>query len=380
MKRTRIFVVTLVATVSMVLSACGGTASTPTSVPVATSAPTQPATQATDTTQPVAQATNTTGTVGTVGAMKKPPYVIGVSNVSVANSFRVQMIEEIKYAGKQHPDMIKDVIVTDAGGDANKQISDIEDLVTRKVDALLVAAASDTVLTPAVEHAIAAGIPVIVFNSDMKSDKVAARALPPYHEWARKTADWLGKTMNGKGSVIALRGIAGLAAEADEWAGVQEALKNYPDIKMVCTEYADWAFDKAKTAVANCLANHPDVNGVLSIGDAMTWAAAESLKDQSYDVTKIPMIGIGGSNGFLKYWQTNKLNAYVIADPTDIGVTALDAALDTLQGKQVQAKLTPTEYDIDNSSLAKFVKPDLPDSGWVGTRLPDDVLKQLLNK
>ena len=112
----------------------------------------------------------------------------------------------------------------------------------------------------------------------------------------------------------------------------------------------------------------------------MTWAAAESLKNASYDVTTIPMIGIGGSNGFLKYWQTNKLNAYVIADPTDIGVTALDAALDALKGKTVQPKLTPTQYDINNSTLVKFVKPTLPDSGWVGTRLPDDVLKNLLNK
>jgi ribose transport system substrate-binding protein len=372
MKRTSVFAVSMLILLSIVLTACGAPATT--AAPAATTAPaatSAPAVQNTEAAQPQA---------GTVSSNKQPPYLVGVSNVSVANSFRVQMIEEIKYAGKQHPDLVKDVIVTDAGGDANKQISDIEDLVTRKVDVLLVAAASDTALTPAVDQAVAAGIPVVVFNSDMKSDKVSARALPPYHDWAKITADWLGKTMNGKGNVIALRGIAGLAAEADEWAGVEEALKSYPDIKLVCTEYADWAFDKAKTAVANCLANHPDVNGVLSIGDAMTWAAAESLKDQGYDVTKIPMIGIGGSNGFLKYWKTNNLNAYVIADPTDISVTALNAALDLLQGKPVNAVLTPTQYDITSANLDKFVKMDLPDSGWVGTGLPDDVLKQLLSK
>jgi len=348
MKRIFVLVATLLMSLSIVVAACS----------------------------PSAPATNTTDD----NSIKEPPFVIGVSNVSVANSFRVQMIEEIKYYGEQHPDLIKEVIITDAGGDANKQISDIEDLVTRKVDVLLVAPASDTALTPAVEQAIAAGIPVIVFNSDMQSDKVAARALPPYHEWARLTADWLGKTMEGKGDVIALRGIAGLAAEADEWAGVEEALKNYPDINIICTEYADWAYDKAKTAVANCLANHPDVNGVLAIGDAMTWAAAETLKDQGYDVTQIPMIGIGGSNGFLKYWQANDLNAYVIADPTDIGVTALKAALDLLQGKSIQANLAPSQYDIYSSNLNEFVKPDLPDSAWVGSGLPDDVLKTLLNK
>lgn len=311
---------------------------------------------------------------------KQPPYTVGVSNVSVANSYRVQVIEEIKYAASKKPDLVKTLLVTDAGGDANKQIADIEDLVTKKVDILLVAPASYTALTPAVEEAIKSGVPVVVFNSDLESNLVVSRVIPPYREWAKLTAEWLVKTLNGKGEVIALRGIAGLAAEADEWAGVEEAIKDYPDIKIICTEYADWAYDKAKTAVANCIANRPKVDGVLSLGDAMTWAAAEVLKDQGYDVTRIPMIGIGGSNGFLKYWQANGLNAYVIADPTDIGVTALNVALDYLQGKAVPPSVSPSLYAIENSNLSQFVKPSLPDSAWVGTQLSEEELKTLLNK
>jgi len=305
---------------------------------------------------------------------KQPPYTVGVSNVSVANSYRVQVIEEIKYAASKKTDLIKSLVITDAGGDANKQIADIEDLVTQKVDILLVAPASYTALSPAVEEAVNAGIPVVVFNTDLESDKVISR------EWAKLTTEWLVKTMNGKGDIIALRGIAGLAAEADEWAGAEEALKGYPDIKIICTEYADWAYDKAKTAVANCIANRPQIDGILSLGDAMTWAAAEVLLDQGYDVTKIPMIGIGGSNGFLKFWQTNGLNAYVIADPTDIGVTALNVALDYLQGKTVSAQVSPSLYAIDNSNLTQFVKPSLPDSAWVGTQLTEEELIKLLNK
>src|SRR5690606_17317326 len=129
------------------------------------------------------------------------------------------------------------------------------------------------------------------------------------------------------------------------WAGVEEALADYPNINIICTEYADWAYDKAKTAVANCLANQPEVDGVLSIGDAMTWAAAEVLAEQGYDVTSIPMIGIGGSNGFLKYWNEAGLDAYVIADPTDIGVTALEAGLDLLQGESIDPAVTPSQFD-----------------------------------
>lgn len=317
-------------------------------------------------------------TTSTTGGAKHAPFVIGVSNVSVANTFRVQMIDEIKYWGAHHPKLIKNVIVTDAGGDASKQISDIQDQVAKKVNALLVAPASATALSPTVNQAVAAGIPVVVFNSDLKSNKVSARAFPPYHTWSGDIASWLVSRLHGKGDVVALRGIAGLAAEADEWAGAQAVLKAHPGIHLVCTEYANWDYGAAKTAVANCLANHPHVDGVLSLGDAMTWAAAQVLKQDGYDATKIPMVGIGGSNGFLKYWKANKLNAYVIADPTDIGVTALKAAVSILEGKKVPAHLQASKFVITNTTLAKFIKPHAPDSAWVGTELSDSVLTKLL--
>lgn len=306
------------------------------------------------------------------------PYVIGFSNVSVANSFRVQLVEEVKYWAAQHPDVVSKFIVTDAGGDANKQIADMEDLISQNVDALIVAPASDTALNPTIDKAVAAGIPVIVVNSGTTSTAVSGTFVPPYREWTKDTTAWLVEQLGGKGNVIALRGIAGLAAEADEWAGAEEALAAASDIKFVCTEYASWDYAAAKTAVANCLANRPQVDGVLALGDGMTWAAAEVLKQQGYDVTKIPMIGIGGSNGFLKYWVANKLNAYVLADPTNISVTALQAAIEVLQGKTSESQVT--KFVIDNSSVDKFVKADLPDSAWVGTELPDAELKTILNK
>src|SRR5271166_4170587 len=77
-------------------------------------------------------------------AEKKPPFVIGVSNDSVANPFRVQMINEIKYFADQHPDLIKDLIVLNAGESTNKQISDVQDLLSRGVDAILLSPNSST--------------------------------------------------------------------------------------------------------------------------------------------------------------------------------------------------------------------------------------------
>jgi ribose transport system substrate-binding protein len=372
MKRIKHVGMVLATVVALTVSACSTGGSTP---PAGGTAPAADEKKVTVPDTPKV----TDGMVDTTPYKKAGPYVIGVSNVSVANSFRVQMIGEFKEAAKGNS-QIKDIVITDAGGDANKQIADIENLIAQKVDALLVAPASATAITPAVEEAYSKGIPVIIFNSDIESKKVVARVLPTYNAWAKQTADWLVKAIGGKGNIIALRGIAGLAAEADEWAGVQEALKAYPDVKIVGTEYADWDYGKAKTAMANILANKPQIDGVASIGDGMTWAAAEVMKSKGYDVAKIPMIGIGGSNGFLKYWKQNNVNGYVIADPTSISITALNIALDALQGKPIKANQAPDTIVIENSSLDKFVKSDLPDSAWVGTKLSNDALKSLIGK
>jgi ribose transport system substrate-binding protein len=312
-------------------------------------------------------------------AEKKPPYVIGVSNDSVANPFRVQMINEIKYYASQHPELIKDLIVLNAGEDTNKQISDVQDLISRGVDGIVLSPHSNTAFAAVLKDAKQYDIPVATYNNNITegANLVVAQIAPPFKEWQRKTTEWLVKAMGGKGNVIALRGIAGTPVDAEEWAGAKEVLDKNPGIKVICTEYANWDYGAAKTAVQNCLANHPEVNGLLSVGDAMTWAAGETLASNGYDITKIPMIGIGGGNGTLKWWAQNpKAQIYIIGDRTDVAVFATMDVINALEGKAGETVAIPTKA-ITSETLKDFVQPGLPDNVWlVGTQLPVEELKK----
>ncbi len=312
-------------------------------------------------------------------ADKQPPFIIGVSNDSVANPFRVQMINEIQYYASQHPELIKELIVLNAGEDTNKQISDVQDLISRGVDAIVLSPHSNTAFTSVLKDAKEYGIPVATYNNNITegTDLVVGQVTPPFKAWQKQTTQWLADAMGGKGNVIALRGIAGTPVDGDEWDGAMEVLANYPDIKVICTEYANWDYGAAKTAVQNCLANHPEVNGILSVGDAMTWAAGEVMANMGYDITKIPMIGIGGGNGALKWWAANPdVQAYMIGDRTDVAVFATQYVLNALEGKAGEAVEIPTAV-ITSDTLKDFVQPDLPDNVWlVGTQLPPEELKK----
>lgn len=312
-------------------------------------------------------------------AEKQPPYVIGVSNDSVANPFRVQMINEIQYYASQHPELIKELIVLNAGEDTNKQISDVQDLISRGVDGIVLSPHSNTAFTAVLKDAKEYGIPVATYNNNITegTDLVVGQVTPPFKAWQKQTTQWLAEAMGGKGNVIALRGIAGTPVDGDEWDGAMEVLSQFPDIKVICTEYANWDYGAAKTAVQNCLANHPDVNGILSVGDAMTWAAGEVMASMGYDITKVPMIGIGGGNGALKWWAANPdVQAYMIGDRTDVAVFATQYVLNALQGKAGEPVEIPTDV-ITSETLKDFVQPDLPDNVWlVGTQLPPEELKK----
>ena len=312
-------------------------------------------------------------------AEKNPPFVIGVSNDSVANPFRVQMINEIKYYASKHPELIKELVVLNAGEDTNKQISDVQDLISRGVDAIVLSPHSNTAFASVLKDAKDNNIPVATYNNNITegADLLVAQVTPPFKEWQRQTTEWLAKAMGGKGNVIVLRGITGTPVDGYEWDGAKEVLDQNPGIKVICSEYANWDYGAAKTAVQNCLANHPAVNGILSFGDSMTWAAGEVMAAQGYDITKIPMIGVGGGNGPLKWWAANpKIQAYIIGDHTDVAVYATLDLINALTGKTGEKVEIPTKV-VTSETLKDFVQPDLPDNVWLlGTQLPPEELKK----
>ncbi len=312
---------------------------------------------------------------------KQPPYTIGVSNDSVANPFRVQMLNEIEYFAKAHPELIKELVVLNAGEDTNKQLSDVQDLISRGVDGIVLSPNSSTAFDSVLDEATAATIPVATYNMTVEDgSKVIAQIAPPFQAWQKQTTQWLADQMGGKGNVVVLRGIAGTPVDALEWAGAKEVLDANPDMKVICEEYANWDYGAGKTAVQNCIANSPQVDGILSFGDAMTWAAAEAMQAAGYDITKIPMIGIGGGNGALKWWAQNPdVNMYMLADHTDVAVYATQAVLNALEGKTGESVELPTIV-MDKDNLAQFVQPDLPDNVWLGgTQLPVEELAKARN-
>ncbi len=319
----------------------------------------------------------TTGFQFTAKKVKEPPYVVGLSNYSVLNSWRVQMVEEFNQQAELRKDLIKEVYVTNANDNIAKQIADIEDLIAKGVDIILISAISPTALVPVVEKAHQQGIVVVDFDNLVYTDNVTAHVIVDQEAFGRVGAEWLVKELNGKGNIIILDGASGTSINAEREKGAMSVFEQYPDIKILGKAYAHWDYAEGKKATEDFLAAYPQIDGVWSQGGAMTQGAIEAFVEAGRPL--VPMTG-EDNNGFLKLWkkyQPQGFKAISASMPTFCSAVALDVALAAIQGFPYYKYTVIPIPTITDADLDKYVREDLPDSFWANTRLSDEAIKKI---
>jgi ribose transport system substrate-binding protein len=133
---------------------------------------------------------------------KAPPYVIGFSNAGLGDSWRVVMLDEIKQGAEDHKDKISKLIITDAGHDDSKQVSDVQDLVSQGVDLLIVSANTEKALDPVVTRAMRQGIPVVMLDRRISSDNFVTYVNASDPMMGRLWAQWIVEKLHGKAKQV----------------------------------------------------------------------------------------------------------------------------------------------------------------------------------
>ena len=147
-------------------------------------------------------------------------------------------------------DLVKELIVTEADNSVEKQIADIEDLISKKVDAILITAANPKALVPVVDKAMKAGIVVVDFDNLVDTRTTSPpTSIVDQKEFGRVQGELLVKAMKEKGNIIAFNGMKGTAISAERFEGAKGVFDKYPNIKIVQEVYADWDYAKAKRAM-----------------------------------------------------------------------------------------------------------------------------------
>lgn len=327
-------------------------------------------------------ACGTTPSSSTSTPTKKGPFTIGYDVYWLGNSWSVQMYQEFKQAVAQHQTDIKDVVYTQSDDQVQKQIANIQSMIARKVDAIIMTPVSPAAVVPVIEQAKQAGIPVILLAATANTEDYTALVTVDDVQFGQVQATWLAKKLNGQGNIYVLNGIAGLSTNSDRWNGAESVFSHYPGIKVIASQNANWDEATAKTAVTNMLAAHPNVDGIWSQGGAMTLGAIEAFEAAGHPL--VPMTG-EDYNGLLKKWQElhnsgdTHFDSIAVAKPTWLSAPALDVTLKILKGQPYQKNDIIPPPVITYADLNKYVRPDLPDSYWANSHLSAAVVKQLFS-
>jgi ribose transport system substrate-binding protein len=304
-------------------------------------------------------------------------YHIALSNSYIGNQWRVQMVNLTKaYAGKYYKDKVK-LTVVNSGTDVQAQIAAIDDMISQKVDAILVDPASESALNPVLEEAAKQGILVVDFDHSVTAPS-AYKVGVDFVKFGAIMAQWMADTLNGKGDIIMNRGVPGFEGDNAEYRGATEVLKKYPDIHIVAEVYGKWDDSVSQAEMMKVLPAHPKIDGIINqAGDYGVMQALLNLHRPF-----VPMTG-EGSNGWrlamLKYKEKG-LKGISVGDPPTLGAYALKVAVDSLDGHPPADKVInvgiPT-LKTEELKEGENVFPDLPMTVYDDIEIPGSGLQPL---
>ncbi len=302
---------------------------------------------------------------------KEAPWVIGMSWPGTGNTWIVQTIQEINYAAAQNPS-IKEFRFVDAGWQPAKQVSDIEDLLTNKVDALLVLPIADDLVKAQVDAAVKAGIPVVVFAKLQNLPGATVNVYGGGEPFGRAGGEFLKDRLGGKGTIWAFRGIAGSGEETARYNGFREAIDG-TDIKIGAEVFGDWNYPKAKQLCENLVATGQPVDGIWFSGADMTRACFDVFNELGSPL--VPMTG-EANNGFLRAWKEAGADSVGPIFTPGLGPAILRAAVALLEGKEVNRYYYSDPQPITAENFDDYYRPELNDAYWFPSTLPADEIEK----
>jgi ribose transport system substrate-binding protein len=278
-------------------------------------------------------------------------WVIGVSNTLVGNGWREEMICAVKAQAKASG-KVSSVRVANRNGGPAEQSADIRNLISAGVNAIIINPSSATALNPVIKQAAARGIKIVSVDQRVTAPE-AYNVTNDQVAYGRLGAQWLFKKLGGKGNVVEMRGIAGVPADTDRHTGFNQALKKYPNIKVVKQTFTNWSFAPGGKQMLDILNSGVKVDGVWTSGIDYTVVNAFKTAGKAY----APVVG-ADNNEFLR--QLIALNprfqGVAVTNPATIGGVGAAVAIKLLSGQSVRrfVKLTPQVWDMKtNSSTIK---------------------------
>jgi len=269
------------------------------------------------------------------------------------NDFIIGITRDVEAAAR---DAGVDMTVLDANQNAEKQVGQVEGLVTQGIDGILIEPVSKERLAPAIRYCKESKIPVVTFNQKVSNqDQAISFVGVDMVQGGALEMEEAAKVLKGKGNIVLLHGPMGSDAQVGRQQGYKEVLAKYPEIRIVAQQSANWVRSDAFTIMENWLQSGLVINAVVSQNDDMALGALKAV-EQGKIFGEIPVFGIDATPDGLKAIRDGHLTCTVSQNADQQAKTAVQALVDAATGKAVKGEYIIDHVLIDRSNINQYLK------------------------
>lgn len=253
--------------------------------------------------------------------------------------------------------------------DAARQISIVENLITRQVDGIVLAPVDEDALVTVVERAADRGIPVAIFDSAINTDRIITFVVTDNYQGGVMAAERMGEILGGEGKVGVIGFMPGSASTMKREAGfVETVAEEFPGIEVVGVRFnmADRA--KALAEAENMLTAHPDLAGFFADNESSVDGTVQAVKQRGL-AGKVKIVGFDASETLVDDMRAGAIDSIVVQDPFKMGYESTRQMAMHLSGGETESHIDSGAYllrpeNVDMPEMREIVFPDL--EYWLG--------------
>lgn len=290
------------------------------------------------------------------GGAAEGKWTVGFSQMGHDNPWRMAQTASLKDEAAKRG---YELVVTDAQDQTSKQVSDVEDLIARRVNVILLAPREFEGLAPALQAARDANIPVILV--DREAEGTAGQDFVTFLgsnfvEQGRRAAEWLVKETGGNAGIVELTGTPGSSVAADRAKGFREVISQHPGMRILASQTGEFSRAQGQRVMQNIAQSlGPQVTAVYAHNDEMALGAIQALRAAGRTPGQdVRIVSIDGQRAALEAIMRGELGATVESNPR-FGPIAFETIEQVRRGEQVPPKKLITDRFFDRTNAAQFV-------------------------
>lgn len=279
--------------------------------------------------------------VGLSAGVAAQDIKLGLAVSTLNNPFFVDLKDGAEAMAEE---MGVEILTVDAQDDAAAQLSSVEDLLIKQIDALIVNPVDGNAVVSAITAANDAGVPVITVDRAAAGGNVASHIASDNVAGGEMAGDFIAEQLGEEGNVVELQGIPGTSAARDRGKGFNQAMDKYSGMEVIARQPA--GFDRAEgmTVMENILQGNQDIDAVFAHNDNMALGAMEAIAAAGRS-DEIMIVGFDAIDDAREAVKEGEMAATVAQKPGLMGEMAVETAIKVVNGEEV-AEYTPVPLEL----------------------------------